>query len=685
MSELFLELLNLSIMAGWLILAVLVVRMCLKKAPKYIRCILWGLVGLRLIFPFSIESIFSLLPSRKVIEPEIVYDLNPTIHSGIGVIDNTTNQLMMDSFAPDMQNSVNPLQIVTFIASNLWVLGVIVMLIYCAISYILVRRKVFDAVKKVGNVFESERVVTPFVLGIFRPRIYIPYQMDEDARTYVVEHEKAHIKRGDHISKLVGFLVLSVYWFNPLIWVAYILLCKDIELACDEKVLKSIGVAQKKNYSKVLLQYSVSPKMIAACPLAFGEVAIKQRIKNVLNYKKPAFWIIAVAIVVCAVVAVCFMTNPKSEPDDIVPVENVPSDDAEIVNPQEDSNDETTPHITGNTTHNEETKQLLLMVDDALYYCIGLPSDEVAKCGVMDGEIETSVDEDEIPTQNNQSNFGTGYGWQRTRHNEVEVYMPYNGEKQWMRFVKDGTIPGETEFDENTVLVDIDSIFSITMRNGSNGEEIKTSRLMSDNTMNELLEHYEALEFQPFEAEVELSLQPVGWQYSMKLYDVDGNLLQTITPANDYVQISSPGKETKVYDSSMNRTTYWLLEYMNLKFHPVNGIPGVYGILEKVDEDGFSLSFWNTTDEDIQYGEAYTLWVENNGEWEMSPTVVDEWGFVDVAHIVSAHGSGGWSTYWTWLYGTLEEGKRYKLTMDLMEQDENGKWNIYPQEFEFIL
>ena len=684
MSKLFLELLNLSIMAGWLILAVLVVRICFKKAPKYIRCILWGLVGLRLMFPFSIESIFSLVPSGKVIEPEIVYDLNPAINSGSGVIDNTTNQLMMDSFAPDMQNSVNPLQIVTFIASNLWVLGVIVMLIYCAISYILVRRKVFDAVKKEGNVYESERVVTPFVLGIFRPRIYIPYEMDEDARNYVVEHEKAHIKRGDHISKLVGFLVLSVYWFNPLIWVAYILLCKDIELACDEKVLKSIGETQKKNYSRVLLQYSVSPKMIAACPLAFGEVAIKQRIKNVLNYKKPAFWIVAVAIVVCVVVAVCFMTSPKAETNELLPDETIAGGE-EITDTQEGSSGEAIAPTKGHTNKNEETKQLLLMVDDALYYCIGLPSKEVAKCGVMDGEIETSVDEGEIPTQNNQSNFGTGYGWQRTRHNEVEVYMPYNGEKQWMRFVKEGTIPGETEFDENAVLVDTDAIFSITIRNGSNGEEIKTSRLMSDNTMRELLEHYEALEFQPFEAEVELSLQPVGWQYSMKLYDVDGNLLQTITPSQYYVQISSPGEETKVYDSSMNDTTYLLLQYMNLKFHPINGINGVYGILDKVDEDGFSLSFWNTTDEDIQYGEAYTLWVENNGEWEMVPTVVDEWAFVDVAYIVSAHGSGGWSTYWTWLYGTLEEGKRYKLTMDLMEQDENGKWIMHSQEFEFIL
>ena len=456
MSDLFLELLNLSIMTGWLILAVLVVRVCLKKAPKYIRCILWGLVGFRLIFPFYIESIFSLLPSGKVIDTEIVYDRTPAIHSGISVIDNVTNNFMMDSFAPNMQNSVNPMQVVTFIASNVWILGVVVMFIYCVVSYFLVQRKVFDAVKREGNVYECERVTTPFVLGIVRPKIYIPYQIDDEAREYVVAHEKAHIKRGDHITKLVGFLVLSVYWFHPLIWLAYILLCKDIELACDEKVLKSIGETEKKSYSRVLLQYSVSPKMIAACPLAFGEVAVRQRIKNILNYKKPAFWIVIVAIVVCGVVAICFMTNPKTETKEPLPDETV--------------------------TNDEEIKQLLLMVDDALYYCIGLPAEEVVKCGVMDGEIETSVEDDEIPTQNNQSNFGTGYGWQRTRYNEIEVYMPYQGEHQWMRFVMEGTIPGETEFDENTVLVDVDQIFSVTMVNGNTGEKIETSRLMSDNT-----------------------------------------------------------------------------------------------------------------------------------------------------------------------------------------------------------
>lgn len=659
MSELFLELLNLSIMTGWLILAVLVVRVCLKRAPKYIRCILWGLVGLRLVFPFPIESIFSLLPSSKVIDTEIVYDRTPAIHSGIPVVDNVTNNLMMDSFAPDMQNSVNPLQVVTFIASNVWMLGVVVMLIYCIISYFLVQRKVFDAVKREGNVYQCERVETPFVLGLVRPKIYIPYQIDDEAIEYVVAHERAHIKRGDQITKLVGFLVLSVYWFQPLIWVAYILLCKDIELACDEKVLKSIGETEKKSYSRVLLQYSVSPKMIAACPLAFGEVAVRQRIKNILNYKKPAFWIIIVSMVACVVVAVCFMTSPKTETKDHLPDETV--------------------------TNGEETKQLLLMVDDALYYCIGLPADEVAKCGVMDGEIETSVEDDEIPTQNNQSNFGTGYGWQRTRHNEVEVYMPYQGEHQWMRFVKEGTIPGETEFDENTVLVDVDKIFSITMVNGDTGEAIETSRLMSDNTMNELLELYKELEFQPFEAEVELCQQAVGWQFNMKLYDVEGNLLQTITPSGDYVQIGGPGVETKVYDSSMNDTTYLLLKYIKFRFYPVEKLAGVYATLDSVDESGFTFTIRNETNREVHYGEAYVLWVEENDKWEKVPTIIENYGFHEIAYIVPAHGVGGSMREWEWLYGTLEEGKRYKITMEISSKDDNDKWTTYEHSYEFIL
>lgn len=676
MSTIFLELLNLSIMAGWLVLAVLLARVCLRKAPKYIRCILWGLVGIRLVIPFSIESIFSLLPSGKVIEPEIVYDRTPSISSGITVVDNVTNNLMAESFTPNVADSVNPLQVVTFVVSTLWVLGLGVMLVYCIISYILVRKKVFDAVKLNGNVYESERITTPFVLGIIRPRIYIPYHIDKEARTCVVAHEKAHIKRGDHITKLVGFLILSVYWFNPLMWVAYILLCKDIELACDEKVLKNIGEIEKKNYSKVLLKYSVSPKVIAACPLAFGEVAVKQRIKNALNYKKPAFWMLVVSVIVCAVVAVCFMTSPKEDVDG--------GETGIEVSTNEVSNDNTNTNKNSvyNNTLEQYTKpedRLLLMVDDKLYYCTGWESSATQKCGVMDGTIETTVEKGEVPTENNQSNFGTGYGWQRTNLYEIEVFMPYNSlDNKWMRFVEEGKPVGETAFDENTVLVDVDQIFSITMVNGKTGEEKETSRLMSDNTMHELLEEYNALEFQPFDKETELR---VGWQYCMRLYDADGNLLQIVTPCEDRIVLDGI-----IYDCSMNYSSHSLLQYMNYIFHPVEGVPGVYMILENADINGAVFSIRNETAQEIIFGEAFTLWVEENGEWK-EVSKIDEMGVLDErGRTVSAYGNWGCSTIgWDWLYDNMEEGKHYKIAITISVQEYNGEWTPYSGEYEFVL
>lgn len=687
MSEVFIELLNLSIMAGWLVLAVMLVRVLLNKAPKYIRCILWSLVGLRLVCPVSIESIFSLLPTGKVVEPTIVYDKEPVINSGIYMIDHTANTFMAESFAPNTGDSINPLQVAVFVATSIWVLGVAVMIAYCMIGYFFIKRRVFDATKFQDNVYECQRIETPFVLGVFRPRIYIPYHMDNEAKDYVIAHEKAHIKRGDHITKMLGFLILAVHWFNPLVWLAYVLYCKDIELACDEKVLKKIGDNEKKNYSKVLLEYSVSSKVIAACPLAFGGVSVKQRIKNVLNYKKPAFWIVIISVIVCIVVAICFMTSPKKEMTAGETDMEVAENDA--VN--EEGEDSLKPE--NNTNSNRyvpPTTSLYLMVDDALYYCAGASTETVAKCGVMDGEIETSVDKNEMPKQNNESNFGTGYGWQRERYNEVEVYMPYQGKEQWVRFVKEGTSPGETLFDETTVLVDTDEIFSVIMVNGSTGEKIETSRLMSDNTMNDLLEDYANLEFESLSADaVELPEEKVGWQYRLELYDADGKLLQIITPREDTIEIRTSGKnsklESKIYDCSMNDTSYFLLEYMNFRFHPANGIAGVYTTLDKVDSEGFTVSVWNTTEKELLDGDAYAVSVDNDGKWESVETVEEEVAFNDVANKITAKSKYGKFVSWTEIYGSLEVGKKYKLTMDFYEENEDGEWVNYTQEYEFFL
>ncbi len=310
MEAIFLRLLNMSITASWLVLAVIMLRFLLKKAPKFLTVALWAMVAVRLIFPFSIESIFSLIPSSEPIPQNIVYSSKPAINTGIDAFNSTVNPIISESLAPNPGDSANPLQIITAVAAVVWLIGIGVMLIYSLISYLYLRKKTRISLLYKDDIYFCDNIDTPFILGIFRPRIYLPSGMEADNTDYVIRHEKAHLKRKDHFWKPLGFALLSVYWFNPILWIAYILLCRDIELACDEKVIKDFDTHNKKGYSEALITCSVHRRTVMACPLAFGEVGVKSRIKSVLNYKKPTFWIIATALVACIALAVCFLTDP---------------------------------------------------------------------------------------------------------------------------------------------------------------------------------------------------------------------------------------------------------------------------------------------------------------------------------------------------------------------------------------
>ena len=313
MNELFLKIINMSISASWLVLAVLILRFVLKKAPKWINVLLWGIVAIRLICPFSFESTLSLIPSAETIPLNIGMDTTPTINSGISAINNAVNPIISQSNTPMAGASVNLLQITIGIYEYIWIFGMIALALYTAISYWRLRRKVDTAVRYKDNIFQSENVSFPFVLGIIKPRIYLPFKMNGQYLEYVVAHEQAHICRKDHWWKPLGFLLLMIHWFNPLMWLAYVLLCRDIELACDEKVIKELGNEQRGDYTQALVACSVNRRMIAACPLTFGEVGVKERVKSVMNYKKPALWVIIIAVIVCVGVAVCFLTNPKQD------------------------------------------------------------------------------------------------------------------------------------------------------------------------------------------------------------------------------------------------------------------------------------------------------------------------------------------------------------------------------------
>ncbi len=308
----FIKMLNMSISATWIVLAVLILRIALKKSPGYIKVLLWGIVAVRLVCPFSLESIFSLIPSAETIPEKIVFEQTPHINSGVPIINNVVNQIIANSNPINDTASINPLQITFAILTAIWLLGITIMVLYTVISCLSLKLRLRQAVLYDDGIYVSDKIGSPFVFGVIKPKIYLPSGIEEREASHIIAHEMAHLRRLDHLWKPIGFLLLSVYWFNPAMWIAYILLCRDIELACDEKVIKELGENEKADYSETLLRCSVNRKIISACPLAFGEVGIKKRVKNVLNYKKPAAWIITLSVALCVVLAVCFLTNPKS-------------------------------------------------------------------------------------------------------------------------------------------------------------------------------------------------------------------------------------------------------------------------------------------------------------------------------------------------------------------------------------
>ena len=309
MTDIFIKAFNMSVSAAWIVPAVIAVRFLLKKAPRWTVCLLWGIVGLRLLLPFSFKSIFSLIPSAETLPHDILTSPAPHIHTGISALNSTVNPVIEETAA----ENGGFMETALFTAAIFWAVGIVASLLYGAVSYIRLKRRVAASIKLEDNVYICDGIDSPFILGFLFPKIYLPSALDEKQRDHVMTHERAHIKRLDHIIKPLGFLLLSIHWFNPLLWVSYILLCRDIEKACDERAVRDMNAEGKKGYSETLLACSSKSRLVSACPLAFGEVGVKSRIKSVLSYKKPALWIIIAAIVLSIILSVCFLTDPKDK------------------------------------------------------------------------------------------------------------------------------------------------------------------------------------------------------------------------------------------------------------------------------------------------------------------------------------------------------------------------------------
>ena len=339
MSALFLTILHMSVCASWLVLAVLLLRLCLRRAPKWFNVLLWGIVAVRLVFPFSVESPLSLLPHTEAIRPAIT-----TVQT----------QPAQISSAAAAGGSAAPAQSWLSILAWVWLAGAAALLLYTMVSTLRLRHRVREAVRLRGNIYQSERIDSPFVLGTIRPRIYLPYRMDSRDRQHVIAHEQAHMRRGDHLWKPLGFLLLTIHWFNPGMWLSYVLLCRDIELACDEAVIKELGNEQRADYMQALVTCSANRRTLAACPLAFGEIGIKERVKSVMHYKKPAIWIVLVAIIACVVLAACSLTDPVDSQKD-TPSNTTAEAAAETAS---DSVSDTTPENPAAPTENKTDAEL---------------------------------------------------------------------------------------------------------------------------------------------------------------------------------------------------------------------------------------------------------------------------------------------------------------------------------------
>lgn len=547
MGELFLKLLNMSITASWLILAVLCIRLLFRKIPKWVTCLLWGVVAIRLIFPFSIESQFSLQPSAEPIKSSTIVEGNvvlfvPSIDSNLGIVESTVNPVLAETFSYQETESVAPLQVFTGVAGSVWLCGMVVLLIFALISMIKLRLCVREAVRYRENIYICDAIKSPFILGIIKPGIYLSSALNEEEMEYIIAHEKAHLHRKDHFWKPFGYLLLCIYWFNPLCWIAYIMLCKDIELACDEKVIKSMSFGDKKEYSRVLLSCASQRRLVTVCPLAFGEVGVKERVKSVLNYKRPAFWITMLAVIACMIVAICFLTNPEKEYQIRI---TIPAGSTEEIVYQEDfcySDEEISPKGNTLTLKNGEglgdVEVVLLPIEyreenayEPTYMTPGMP----VKLDVEKGAW-----------------FKIGVNMQNPTTEDIDVYVIVRNVEVRIASEDSGNL---SEFDgkdsnqdtvfidpeqpeenaENSVSettqVDISKATSIVVINGNTGEQITLTA--EDSAYKDLIKLYWQLDFT---AEYEDNTR-VGYQYSMKLLDAEGDKLQRVTPYKDGVTI----------------------------------------------------------------------------------------------------------------------------------------------------
>ena len=785
MTELFIQLFNMSITAGWMILAVIVVRFLCKRMPKTWHCFLWYLVMLRLLMPVSIESEWSLIPNSKVITEDLLYSQNPV---GEVVNINITEQMMSsdgpmtdeekqakyeaylekiyaeeelaqsqtdteemigfsslwnefdDFITPDPGASVNPLQVLVYGASYIWLFGMVFMLGYTFISYRRVVKRVKEAVLLKDNIYQSEYVESPFLFGVMKPRIYVPFSLKGEALNCVIAHERTHIKRYDHIVRLLAFLLLTIYWFQPLAWVFYLLLCRDMELACDEMVLKQIGMDKKKLYSQTLLECSVSPKKITVCPLAFGEMSVKQRIKNILNFRKPAVWLVAGTVLLCVILVVCFMTNP---------VNDGYGTDSTQTEYEGGQNDEETslilqmendiPNVANDI--GDLTEQQNLTEPPALYLTDPLSS-QYSEFFVQAGTFEWSYQ-----TEDGVTGI-SACGLHPLEAAEIAEYLKlpdYNGMEDVIYTFGYSVMPDRVELKEYAIW-DMGDVEAEVLEERSLGYDLFVA--LKQNRIYEIRAVWEESKFEDrgFYGNAYYTLV-TGEKAPVEEGSITiiAHAKEIIDESKGRILISSdsdvyPGAflldiPENVYDIgnvkcgelmmiNMKDTgekdgklpvykAYFMKEKRELNGNEgytlttdftitqnepqtpkidfsgqepfteeVNTLDAVTMYMKKFKSPEGDVEIRNEYGKELQYGDWYDIQVQQDGNWYSMPLIIDNAAYHDIAYPVQDQTTSVWEVNWSYFYGELPAGK-YRIVKDIIDLREPGDYTKYYLAAEF--
>ena len=681
MYNLFIQLFNMSVTTGFMILAVIAVRFLSKRMPKSWHCFLWYLVMLRLILPISIESEWSLLPYSKVITEDLLYSRNPLgeveniniteqMEASDGPITYEEKQAKYEEYikrgwaedlaqkeekpqffyailqafedfvTPNAGDSVNPLQVIVYGASYIWLGGMAVMLLYIGIGYRRVAKRVQQAVLLKDNVYLCEFVDSPFVFGVVKPRIYVPYTMTGEMLECVIVHERTHIRRLDHLVRLVAFLLLTIHWFSPFVWMFYLLLCRDMELACDEMVIKQMGMDKKKLYSEALLECSTSSKKNAAYLLAFGETSVKQRVKNILNFRKPSIWLVVGTVVLCVVLVICFMTDPvdnEYSAGSVQTLNDIIGSDITATN-NEFSNEQIQQQL---SEHKEKTPEPKNLQEPPSLYVNDMLSSLYSEFYVQAGTYEWNY------YQTEESMCGISacgaHPLEAAKHAKVLEIPYYNGVDEVLYSFHFSVMPDRMEIEEYTI-----QDMGNTEAKPLEEDVVEGTSLVS------------------LKRNCIYAIRAVWDETKLQNRGFYGNAYYTVVTGEEIS--AETMDENNMSQSGTNTQEPYLAE--------VNTLEGVTMHMKNYNAAGGAVEISNESGRELIYGDWYEIQVYQDGNWCSVSLIIDNIGFHDIGYPVTDQSKSVWEINWSYFYGELPKGK-YRIVKDISDIREPGDFTTY--------